>query len=473
MRTILTLATALLASLAAAAPHLRGDAEAITAASVREHVAFLAADELAGRDTGTAEAMRAARYLAGALEEAGLEGAGDDGGFLQTVPLVRIVADGEPRVSGGDEQVFRHGEHFSIYRRPAARAADLRVVTVAEGDALPEPDAGIALDIDGSRRDARARLEAAGRAEGEGYGLIVLRGASSDGKPRGEVRSGGLEVATDDAGAAPAWIVARGALRTALEEGRLERLEFDGGCRLETAPAANVVARIPGAGTEERPELAREAIVLSAHYDHIGTRDVDPDDPDADIIFNGADDDASGVSCVVEVARALAAGPPPAREVIVLLATGEERGLLGTFYYLDHPATPLERTVCNLNVEMVGRPDALVGGAGEVWYTGPDETRLFEDFVAAGVDVSRDPYPEQNYYRRSDNYAFVMRGVIGQTFSTYDGHTDYHRPTDEVDTLDYDHLAAATRTVLHAVTLVANGAIDPAWAEGKGPPAPR
>lgn len=472
MRAILLIACTFFA-----AP-LADDAAPITRAALESHVRFLASDALQGRDTGSAEAMLAAGYLATTLERAGLQGAGDDGGFLQSVPLFELVVKGTPRIVADPLAEYAHGEHFSIYRNAASKTGPLRVVRVPDGGPLPGPDASIALDFEGSRGDARSLLEAAGREEGQGYGMIVLRGANSDGKPRGPVRAGSLSLGAPDATAAPVWLVVRGALREALESGGVQRLEYDGACELAPVPAANVVARIPGVGTSERPELADEAVVVSAHYDHIGVIPSDRDAPtgadgEPDRIYNGADDDVSGVACVLEVARALAAGPPPAREVVILLATGEEKGLLGTKHYLDHPVVPLERTIANLNVEMIGRADASIGGAGQVWYTGPDETNLLAAFNAAGVPVSRDPYPDQNYYKRSDNYAFVLRGVIGQTFSTYDGHADYHEVTDEADTLDYDHLTGAARITLDAIRLVTSGAIDPAWAEGKGPPPPR
>jgi peptidase M28-like protein len=470
-------------SLLVAASPSGGEAESITAAALESHAQFLASDEMRGRDTGSVEAMLAAGYLAVTLERAGLEGAGDDGGFLQAVPLFELVALGTPQVDtrprGGEGlDVFAHGEHFSIYRNPASQSGELKLVRVPAGGPLPDPDASIALDFEGSRRDAKQLLSEAGAEDGSGYGLIVLRGSSKDGKPRQSVRTGGLSRGSAEPNAAPAWIVARGELKQALESGRLTAIAYDGACELAPVEAANVLARIPGVGTPERPELAQEVVVISAHYDHIGVIPADRSAPlgadgEPDRIYNGADDDVSGVACVLEVARALAAGPAPAREVVILLATGEEKGLLGTEHYLDFPASPLERTIANLNVEMIGRADANVGGAGQVWFTGPDETNLLSAFNAAGVSVSRDPYPDQNYYKRSDNYAFVKRGVIGQTFSTYDGHADYHQVTDEPDTLDYEHMAGATRITLDAIRLVTSGAITPTWAAGKGPPEPR
>ena len=461
-----------------APPHAGDDSTPITADALEAHVRFLASDALAGRDTGSAGSLEAAAYLAKQLEDAGLQPAGDDGGFLQSVPLHKLVSHGKPSLviqRGSDKRQFEHGDHYSVSRNAAHKTGSLRVVQVPEGGPLPEPDATLALSFADRRGAVRDMLEAAGRDHGEGYGMLLFLGSKRDGKPRGPIRRRGLSPGSPDVTEAPPWIVARGAFRDVLEAGEVTQIKFAGACELVAVEAVNVLARIPGVGTTERPELAQQAIVISAHYDHLGVISEDRDagtgrNGEPDRIYNGADDDASGVACVLEVARALASGPPPAREVVILLATGEERGLFGTLYYLDAPVVPLERTIANLNVEMIGRADPKAGGPGYVWYTGPDETNLLAAFVAAGVPVVRDPYPEEHYYQRSDNYAFVRRGIIGQSFSTYDGHKDYHHVTDEADTLDYVHMQGATRTTLDAIRLVASGAIDPEWAEGKEPP---
>jgi len=192
-----------------------------------------------------------------------------------------------------------------------------------------------------------------------------------------------------------------------------------------------------------------------------------------DTIYNGADDDASGVAAVLEIAGALGRGGELAHDVVVLLATGEEIGLLGTEHYLDAPVVPLERTLMNLNFEMIGRPDAKVGGRGNLWLTGDDKTNLGALLRERGFRIAADPRPDQHFYERSDNYAFVLRGVIGQTLSSYDLHTDYHAPSDEADTLDFEHLTSATEAGLKAVRLVAGGEVEITWTAGRPPVAPR
>jgi hypothetical protein len=104
-----------------------------------------------------------------------------------------------------------------------------------------------------------------------------------------------------------------------------------------------------------------------------------------------------------------------------------------------------------------------------MWLTGDEHTNLGEALREKGLHVAVDPRPDQHFFERSDNYAFVMRGVVGQTFSTYDMHADYHRPSDEADKIDFAHLTACATTAEKAVRWVADGTIVPVWKAGKAP----
>jgi Zn-dependent M28 family amino/carboxypeptidase len=239
----------------------------------------------------------------------------------------------------------------------------------------------------------------------------------------------------------------------------------------EMLPAFNVIGRIQGVGTATAPELASQAIVISAHYDHLDVVARNSTDPAVveDVINNGADDDASGCSAVLELAEAFGAGPAPARTLIFFFATGEEIGLLGTDWYIEHPVVPLANTVCNLNFEMIGRPDPLAGGPGKMWLTGYELSNLGPEFAKAGLAVVVDPRPKENFFRRSDNIAFVNRGIVGQTLSTFNLHTDYHHVTDEADKLDYQHMEGCVKAGLECARMLASGAITPAWNPGMEP----
>lgn len=214
------------------------------------------------------------------------------------------------------------------------------------------------------------------------------------------------------------------------------------------------------------PSVADEAIVVGAHFDHVGIRQA----VDGDSIYNGADDDASGVVAVLEAARSLAAGPPPRRTVVFALFTAEELGLLGTRWYLDHPVVPLVRTVAELQIEMIGRPDPLAG-PGKLWLTGYERSTIGESLAAQGVSVVRDPRPDQNFFQRSDNFVFAVRDIPAHTLSSYGMHEDYHRPSDEVELVDFDHMVAAVEAIVRSVRILADADEAPSWHEGGRPEA--
>lgn len=238
------------------------------------------------------------------------------------------------------------------------------------------------------------------------------------------------------------------------------RMAFRDEAQGEPVRARNVVGVVRGA------ELPDEAVVMGAHFDHVGVgRPVD-----GDSIYNGADDDASGVVAVLEAARALARGPAPRRTVVFLLSTGEELGLLGTRWYIREPAVPVERTVANLQVEMIGRPDSLAGGPGRAWLTGFERSTVGPTLREAGLPVVPDPRPDRRFFFRSDNIVFARLGVPAHTLSSYDLHRDYHRPSDEVGAVDLGHMERVTESVVRAVRLLADGPA-PEWRPGGRPEA--
>lgn len=227
-------------------------------------------------------------------------------------------------------------------------------------------------------------------------------------------------------------------------------------------PGTNVLGLIQGSD----PTLADEYILVGAHYDHIGIRA-----PVAgDSINNGADDDASGVVAVLRIAETLARGPAPRRTVIFAAWVGEESGLLGARWFADHPVRPLSGMAANLEIEMIGRPDSLAGGPGRAWLTGFERTTMGDSLVAAGLPIVADPRPAQNFFRRSDNYQFALRGIVAQTISSFGLHLDYHRPSDDVSRIDRLHMARIIDAATSAVRLLANGPRH-TWKPG-GKPSP-
>lgn len=212
------------------------------------------------------------------------------------------------------------------------------------------------------------------------------------------------------------------------------------------------------------PAAATEAIVLSAHLDHLGVNE----SLTGDKIFNGADDDASGCVAVLELARALAAGKRPRRTIYFVGFGSEERGGYGSRYFRDNPPVPLTQIVANLNFEMLGRPDTQVG-ADKLWLTGYERSNLGPELAKQGASLVADPHLQQNFFQRSDNYSFALRGVIAQTVSSFGLHTDYHRVTDEVTKIDFPFMTRAINSMVKPVQWLANSTFRPEWLPGQAP----
>lgn len=224
---------------------------------------------------------------------------------------------------------------------------------------------------------------------------------------------------------------------------------------------ANVVGVLEGADPARRDDV----VLVTAHYDHIGIgRAVN-----GDSINNGADDDASGTIGVLELARAMARGPRPARTIVFAAVTGEEVGLIGTRWYVNHPVRPLQRTVANLNLEMIGRPDTLTGGAGTAWLTGYERSTFGDLLADAGVPIVPDPRPAQRFFERSDNIDFARRGIPAHTLSTYNLHPEYHTVKDEAETLDPVHMARVIEAAIVALRALADAPEVPRWHPGGRP----
>ena len=225
--------------------------------------------------------------------------------------------------------------------------------------------------------------------------------------------------------------------------------------RGELPDSENILAFIEGT---EKPE---EIIVISAHYDHVGTNN--------GVIYNGADDDGSGTVAVMEIAEAFQqakkAGKGPKRSILFLHVTGEEHGLLGSKYYSDNPVFDLKNTVANLNIDMIGRSDKENEGKNYVYVIGSDmlSTELKKINVAANKATQNlelnykydDPNDPMRLYYRSDHYNFAKHGIPVAFF--FDGiHEDYHQPTDDPEKIDYPLLQKRAQLVFATAWELAN-----------------
>jgi Peptidase family M28 len=226
----------------------------------------------------------------------------------------------------------------------------------------------------------------------------------------------------------------------------------------ESISSENVLAFIEGS---EKPE---EILVISAHLDHEGIKEGE--------VYNGADDDGSGTIAIVEIAEAFniakKEGHGPKRSILFLHVTGEEKGLLGSRHYTDNdPVFPLENTIANLNIDMIGRidPKRKEGDRNYVYLIGSDKLStelhdISEEVNSKFTNVELDyTYNDENdpnrFYYRSDHYNFAKNN-IPVIFYFNGTHDDYHRPSDTPDKIEYDLLENRTRLVFHTAWEVAN-----------------
>jgi len=223
----------------------------------------------------------------------------------------------------------------------------------------------------------------------------------------------------------------------------------------------NAVGKITGTDKAQSAEV----ILLSSHLDHVGVQENAPGD---DKIFNGADDDASGTVAVMELARILAAGKKPKRTVIFACFGSEEAGGHGSRYFASNLGFPKEKLIANLQFEMIGRPDAKVK-AEELWLTGYERSNLGSELAKHGAKLVEDPHPDQNFFFRSDNITLARQGIVAHTVSSFGLHTDYHRASDELRTIDFMHMTRSISAMVAPIEWLVNSSFVPAWIDGKKP----
>jgi Zn-dependent M28 family amino/carboxypeptidase len=216
----------------------------------------------------------------------------------------------------------------------------------------------------------------------------------------------------------------------------------------------NVVGILPGSDAT----ASKDAILLTAHLDHLG---IGPQ-KNGDKIYNGADDDASGTTAVIELARILANAPRPTRTVIFALFGSEELGGYGNRYFLAHPPLPLDHIVANLEFEMIGRRDPALPRDG-LWLTGYERSDLGPELARHGALLVADPHPKENFFRRSDNYSLAREGIIAHTVSSFGLHADYHQPSDDLSGIDFAHLEAAIDSMVAPIDWLARTTWKPHW----------
>jgi hypothetical protein len=461
-------------------------AKTITAQDIGERISTIAHDSMQGRANPSRGLELTAQYLASEFRRLGLRPAGDKDGYIQRFELSRWVIDsrsGVTLVRPGSRRLLKVGGEVRYVDGTAPRvpvrgsvvlmagslepAADLRdriaLVLVDYTKALPPslgPDiyqlaaSGVRAVLLLSNRDSATfaeRLRTAAEPR-------LQRDAALDQDsiaPILEVHErtlggflAGLDIQPD--------LLRRKSARTrrALPQLSAEiRLIRDARGR---SNLPNVVGILEGSDSMLRDEY----VAYTAHFDHIG---VSPGRPDS--INNGADDNASGVAGLLELAEAFSQpGARPRRSLLFLAPSAEEPGLLGSAHFTDHPTVPLGRIVADINMDLIGRnwPDSVIAVGVEQSDLGETLQQVVSAHPELRMTPIRDRWPEERIFYRSDHYNFARKGVP-ILFFTSGTHPDYHRPSDEPSRINTEKESRLVQLLFYLGAAVANRAERPRW----------
>jgi hypothetical protein len=424
------------------------------AENLKADVAFLASDTLQGRATPSPGLDAAAEYIASQFRKAGLEPVGDDGYFqTATYNLITPVMDGFELSSGAAKitaAIIQDAVATDLKDVPVIRTSpgELEQLTVEQvrGNVL-------VLDLsEGGGASGMRRLAATARLEPAL--TIVLTPRTIGARPL-------MREAALPASKAATIVVTDAAMRTALAEPDAKVSVHIGAPKIETVKARNVAGLLRGAD----PMLKDTYVVVTGHYDHLGVRP----SAEGDRIFNGANDDASGTSSVVEIGAALAVLPEkPKRSILFLAVFGEEIGGYGARYYTSHPIFPLAKTVADINLEQLGRTDDSEGPrVAQFNLTGFDYTDIASIMAKAGqetgIQVVKHNKNSDAFFGRSDNATFADAGIPSTTLSVSYVFPDYHGVGDEWPKLDYENMAKVDVCVALGIWDIATNEKAPEW----------
>lgn len=436
------------------------------------HLRFLTADELKGRNTGTSELLIAGRYIAEQFRRSGLTPLGDtDGDFLQRVPLQNKKPPSLATLSMLGQE-FKSGEDLVMlggtndaFEAPVVYLANLN--DLGETDLKDKIVLSVLRDVRTSLRDAeqiRSIIKAGAK------GLVQLFGPGQ--RVPWELvlnylnqERMGLE-ATDEEEAQFPFILLRDSANVLVPKIKdnpdvTASVSIEG-IQQSRVEAFNVVGKIEGTD----PELKKEHFVMCAHYDHVGVRA--GQGPDS--IYNGTRDNGIGTTGLINAAKYFGKYPPK-RSVIIIALTGEEKGLLGSFHYVENPKIPLEETVFAFNIDNSGYTDTDVLTLLDTNRTNIDEL-VYQAASEVGLGVIGDRLPNQNYYERSDQVSFAQKGVPAVNFKmsmrAFDERISkyYHQPADEFHTVDLEYIHKYWKAYIRAAELIGNWEQRPYWIKG-------
>ena len=456
----------------AVTPEMRAAMERISPESLKGHLSFIASDLLEGRNTPSPGLDLAAEYIGAQFRRAGLEPGGDDGSYLQTAKLFTQ----EPNLDGFTLRLKDGEESVTIAPDKATlqvnSAVDLTAVPVfkldlseaANIEALtPDQIDGKVVFMEMVRGRAQSGASAMRKLRSYKPALTLILDRSGSNRPP---QRGQLFDPENQASQAPRVLVMGEEVAQfydSLKSG-LTTATFAihaAAPKRQPVQLRNVIAILRGSD----PALKETCVLVTAHYDHIGTKA----SGEGDRIYNGANDDGSGTVSVVEIASALSVMKQrPKRSIVFALFFGEEKGGFGSRYYANHPVFPIEKTVADLNLEQIGRTDSSKGPQiANASLTGFDYSTMPDSVKAAGeltgIKVYKDERNSDSFFARSDNQSLADKGVPAHTLTVAFEFPDYHGLADEWQKIDYSNMAKVDRMVALSLVMLADSGEAPHW----------
>ena len=432
---------------------------------VRAHEAFLASDAMRGRGSATHDELVAATYVASEFEGYGLKPAPGMTGYLQAAQVTGPLLDGHATVTAGTVRL-NEGDEVTVVMSPGVGASGPLVVVPWSKVGSEHVNRGAVVLITGTEP---ANAPGGFRAFFRSGATAVLMEETPMTERMFEANGGRTRTPVSVEGSP-----ARQALPTlvAMSAENVDKLAHLGAgtvvsVNVHAVPPAkpretyNAIGYLPGT------DPGAGTILLTAHLDHEGVGR--PEEGDA--IWNGANDDAAGTTAVLELAHALGAGAPLRRSVLFVCYGSEELGELGSTYFGEHPPVPLKSLVANLEFEMIGNQDPKMP-SGVLLLTGWDRSNLGPELKAHGALLGPDPYPEEHFFERSDNYALALKGVVAHTAAGWGTPPTYHRPDDDLQHLDVPFMTAAIQSLVEPVRWLASRDFVPRWNAGGRPKEP-
>lgn len=445
---------------------------------LKAHIYFLSDDLLKGRETGTPENKIAASYLANTLRSYGVQPNPKTGDYYQKVQLEKVspptlkklflngntlsnmvIMDAQP-INYNEEALFVGYGMEADYEGKNVKG---KVVLLKAGNEASK-------DTQGAFRLFEQKKEIALANGAVGVVEFVEAGDQIWGFLDHNFNAPKLTVIEENPEVEGSkipyvWVQdIKGALVTAIETNAKNSITLQlGSMEKEAVVSNNVIGVIEGTD----PKLKNEYIIYSAHYDHVG---VGEPDETGDTIYNGARDNAVGTVTVLSMAQNLAKYPTK-RSALFILFTGEEKGLLGSKYYVENPVLPLKNMVYCFNSDNAGYNDTSSATIVGLARTTASQ-HIKEAASTFGLTAIDDPAPEQGLFDRSDNVHFARKGIPAPTFSlgftAFNGDVTkyYHRPGDEADSLDYDYLLQFFQSYVMSGRNIGNATETPFWTKG-------